>query len=393
MADKEATVYVVDMGRSMAGKHNGRKQSDLDWAMTYVWEKITTTVATDRKTATLGVVGFRTDDTNNELDGEESFEHISVLQEISQLLLPGLKHLRQKVKNSNTNEGDAISAIVIAIQMITKFTKKLKYKRKIVLVTDGRGTLDADPDGIAEIAKKIKADDMELVILGVDFDDPEYGYKEEDKDFEKTTNEGTLKALADDCGGVFGTMQEAIEELGIPRMKATRPVVSYKGQLTLGDPENYDTALCIDVERYPRVMLRRPLTASQFVRRTDPSNGQASTQSSATVLPDADGIDGTDPNSLTTVRNARSYQVIDEGAPGGKRDVGKDDLAKGYEYGRTAVHISESGLNVTKLETQAGLEIIGFIPWDTVSQICVNPGSFTLTLSSLIDTWRCRCPV
>lgn len=44
MADKEATVYIVDMGRSMGEKRNARKESDLDWAMTYVWEKITSTV-------------------------------------------------------------------------------------------------------------------------------------------------------------------------------------------------------------------------------------------------------------------------------------------------------------------------------------------------------------
>lgn len=368
MADKEATVYIIDMGRSMGEKRNGRKETDLEWAMNYVWEKITTTVATDRKTATLGVIGVRTDSTNNELDGEESFEHISVLQEIGQLLPPGLKQLRQLISVSNTDEGDVISAIVIAIQMITKYTKKLKYKRKIVLVTDGRGSLDSDPEGIAEISKKIKADEMELVVLGVDFDDPDYGFKEEDKNFEKLTNEGTLKALVEDCNGIFGTMREAIEELGVPRLKYTRPVPSYKGQLTLGDPEKYDSALCIDVERYPRVMIRRPLSASQFVQRTDVSNGQASTQSSATALPDADARGaGNDLNSLTSVRNALSYQVPDETAPGGKRDVNRDDLAKGYEYGRTAVHISESDLNVTKLETQAGLEIIGFIPWDTVS--------------------------
>ena len=159
-------------------------------------------------------------------------------------------------------------------------------------------------------------------------------------------------------------MQQAIEELGIPRLKATRPVHSYKGQLTLGDPENYDSALCIDVERYPRVMVRRPLSASQYVQRSDLSNGNISTQSSATMMPDADGAE---PNSLTTVRNNRTYQVMDEEAPGGKKDVSRDDLAKGYEYGRTAVHISESDLTVTKLETQAGLEIIGFIPWATVS--------------------------
>lgn len=183
-------------------------------------------------------------------------------------------------------------------------------------------------------------------------------------------NEATLRALVEDCDGVFGTMQQAIEELGTPRLKTTRPVPSYKGQLTLGDPEHFDSALCIDVERYPRVMIRRPLAASQYVQRTDLSNGHVSTQSSETMMPDADGgVSGlaqTDGNNLTSVRNARTYQVVDEEAPGGKRDVDRENLAKGYEYGRTAVHISESDLNVTKLETQPGLEIIGFIPWSTV---------------------------
>ena len=96
----------------------------------------------------------------------------------------------------------AISAIVIAIQMITKHCKKLKYKRKIVLVTDGRGSMDADD--ISQITEKIKSDEMELVVMyatdrksrgwqltassGVDFDDPDYGFKEEDKDFGKVFN-------------------------------------------------------------------------------------------------------------------------------------------------------------------------------------------------------------
>ena len=183
-----------------------------------------------------------------------------------------------------------------------------------------------------------------------------------------------MKSLVDDCDGVFGTLQQAIEELGVPRLKSTRPVHSYKGQLTLGDPEQYSSALCIDVERYPRTMIRRPLTASRFVQRSNLANGKESAQSSTTILPDGDSLENAfpklNPNDLTTVRNARTYQVLDENAPGGKRDVERDDLAKGYEYGRTAVHISESDQNVTKLETQAGLEIIGFIPWATV---CDSP--------------------
>ena len=57
----------------------------------------------------------------------------------------------------------AISAIVIAIQMITKYCKKLKYKRRIVLVTDARGSMDADDS--SEITKKIVADGMELIVV------------------------------------------------------------------------------------------------------------------------------------------------------------------------------------------------------------------------------------
>ena len=197
-------------------------------------------------------------------------------------------------------------------------------------------------------------------------------------------NETTLKALVEDCNGVFGTMQQAIEELGTPRLKTTRPVPSYKGQITLGDPEQYDSALCIDVERYPRIMVRRPLAASQYVQRADLLNGQVSTQSSATVIPDVDGGDlgpaHPDGNSLAPVRSTRTYQVNDEEAPGGKRDVNRDDLAKGYEYGRTAVHISESDLNVTKIETQAGFEIIGFVPWSTVSAYTLHVLVFTFLI-------------
>lgn len=44
MAEKEATVYIADVGKSMGETHHGRDKSDLDWAMSYIWDKITMTV-------------------------------------------------------------------------------------------------------------------------------------------------------------------------------------------------------------------------------------------------------------------------------------------------------------------------------------------------------------
>ena len=70
---------------------------------------------------------------------------------------------------------------------------------------------------------------------------------------------------------------------------------------------------------------------------------------------------------FSAVKQARTYKVNDPDAPGGKRDVEYESLAKGYEYGRTAVHISESEHNITKIETLKSFSIVGFIPYDKVS--------------------------
>jgi ATP-dependent DNA helicase 2 subunit 2 len=69
-----------------------------------------------------------------------------------------------------------------------KAGKPLKYDRRIIIVTDGRG--DMDTDDLEAIALKIKDEEapVEITLLGVDFDDPDYGYKEEDKDATKVQN-------------------------------------------------------------------------------------------------------------------------------------------------------------------------------------------------------------
>lgn len=46
MAEKEATVYIVDVCKSMGEKNSGRNETDLNWCMKYVWDKITTAVRT-----------------------------------------------------------------------------------------------------------------------------------------------------------------------------------------------------------------------------------------------------------------------------------------------------------------------------------------------------------
>jgi ATP-dependent DNA helicase 2 subunit 2 len=47
--------------------------------------------------------------------------------------------------------------------MINTYTKKLKYKRKVIIITNGEGPMSTD--GLDEIVNKLKSDNIELVIL------------------------------------------------------------------------------------------------------------------------------------------------------------------------------------------------------------------------------------
>lgn len=103
----------------------------------------------------------------------------------SRVLMPDIRRMRELIKPSGTDSGDgndaypppsllyftfvgltrgiAISAIVVAIDLIRKYCKRLKYKRKIILVTNAQGKMDSS--GMDEIVKKIREEDIELVIL------------------------------------------------------------------------------------------------------------------------------------------------------------------------------------------------------------------------------------
>ncbi|KAL2022329.1 hypothetical protein VTK56DRAFT_5727 [Thermocarpiscus australiensis] len=362
MADKEVTVYIIDLGESMAGCHNGRSESDLDYSMRYVWDKISTTVAASRKTWTVGVVGLNTDDTDNAQDGEglEGYEHISVLQDIGPMSMATLRELRSVIQPSHSHGGDAISAIVVALSMIEVYTKKLKYNRKIILVTNGESPIEDDSS--EDVAKKLNENNIELLVIGVDFDDPEYGFKEEDKSSTKAENEKILRKLIDQCkNGVFGTMAQAVEELAIPRIKPARPFKAYDGPLTLGDPSKYESAVSIHVERYFKTKRALPPPASTVVINPERAGPSQSTQ----TLDDDVEMGGTE---FSGVKFMRTYRVNDPDAPGGKRDVDFEDLAKGYQYGRTVVPFSESDFSVTKLETKKSFAIIGFIPFSSYRQ-------------------------
>jgi len=171
--------------------------------------------------------------------------------------------------------------------------------------------------------------------------------------------------LVEQCGdkAQFATIAEAIEQLDIPRIKVPRPYKGYDGTLTLGNPSNsHQASISINVERYFKTKIARQMTATTVVVKAEQGGPSQSTD----TIEGGDPMEGVEASNFAAVKSARTYKVNDPDAPGGKRDVEWESLAKGYEYGRTAVHISESDHSITKLQTFKGFEIIGFIAWNKV---------------------------
>ena len=100
------------------------------------------------------------------MEKDPNYQNISVLNPIQQFLMPQLHALRENIKPSDTDDGDGISALVIAIQMIIKYCKRLKYTRNIYLVTNGTGIFD--PEGTDEIVAQIKGEGINLTVLYVE---------------------------------------------------------------------------------------------------------------------------------------------------------------------------------------------------------------------------------
>lgn len=122
--------------------------------------------------------------------------------------------------------------------------------------------------------------------------------------------------------------------------------------------------MSIDVERYPRTMIAKPMSASSFVPKIKENEEDPGEGPSETAPVDKVGLSG---SKYQAVRMERAYLVDDEEAEGGKKEVERDELEKGYLYGRSVVPISSTDESITTLETQPSLQILGFVPRQGVS--------------------------
>ena len=112
-------------------------------------------------------------------------------------------------------------------------------------------------------------------------------------------------------------------------------------------------------------MIAKPIRASNFVQKSKPEGTESGEGPSVRhEIKEAE-----DDKKMSYVKNERTYLVKDETEEGGKKEVDRGELEKGYMYGRAVVPISGTDESITILETDPRYEILGFIPRQGVNPI------------------------
>ncbi|KAK9453450.1 SPOC like C-terminal domain-containing protein [Dipodascopsis uninucleata] len=349
MADKEATVFVIDLGESMGKSHlietNGK--SDIDSCLSYVYDKIGSKVLSERKTDVVGIVGVSTDETNNYLAVDtEAYNNISILCPIQQILVETFRTFPRLLRPSNTSSGDLISGIVIAIDMLEKYCRKLKYIKNIIVLSNCRS--EADTDGVEHIIDKMASMNINLTIFTIG------AYS----DIAKQNHEilaHLIQSSSEKFSCALYPFSEVLPDLELPNIRKVKSIISYSGTLTIGDSSRFpQDTLVIPVERYPRVKKASPPSSCAYIER-DHEAKAVSRHIAYEVFLSADEAE-------------QKVSSIGEEQKHPKKDIVKvepEELQKGYLYGRTIVPITVEDQQLLSFHSTKSLDLVGFIPTNT----------------------------
>ncbi|KAK9366656.1 SPOC like C-terminal domain-containing protein [Lipomyces kononenkoae] len=345
MADKEATVIVVDLSPSMAQSHMAaaKGQSDIDMCMKYVYDKIGSKILSERKSDVVGIVGVGTEDTLNRMSEDDAYKHISILSEIHQFLYRDYQLLPTKLVPSLKSQGDLISGIVVAIDAIAQHCRHLKFIKNIVVLSNCTALMDFT--GIEGIIDKLVEMNVNLSIFTI-------GADEETSTALQRGNHSLLSDFIDrvagrDVNAIIAPFAEVLRDLEIPHVRKVRSTNSYNGTLTIGDPNQFDDCLSIPVERFSCVKASAKINSVAYMKPKE-SEPASSTRRTTTTLGRKIKYD---------IENGKQKEV---------REVEKGDLKKGYRYGASVVPLSVEEEESLRFRTNACLDIIGFVPSDTV---------------------------
>lgn len=354
---KDVIVLCLDVGPSMNTSLDGGETA-LEKSIT-VARQITQQKMFAGSKDLLGLVLFGTADTDNELASDgEGYDNITVAYRPAQPNVDFLRFLTSQV-NPGGVSADFIDAIVVALDVLVHSTGDIKRvgDKKIYLMTDA-GSEYSD-DQLDRICAGLQAQSVELIVVGpsiasddADSQPPDGGGPPgpshqprppsvEKKTAQQVAGEAVIGRLVEAVDGSCFSFNEALQVSTFIHKNAKKQTARFVGHLEIGNN------LKIPCKMFTKVMVERPATWKKL---------SAVSQAA-------------DDGGSMVVSMQRTYHLNDED----ETEVDKDNVAKGYRYGKSLVPISDADETAMKFEAQRGLSLMGFTKQQRVKQYqCVG---------------------
>lgn len=246
MADKEATVFVVDLSLAASPK-----------AYNYMFDTLAAKLVKGLKTDYVSVVAFHSSRTNHALAETGKFQGINVLVDFEAPTYNQVKRVKEELVPENyhlPDTSDGFQALVFSVSLFEQ-TRRKAFKRNLVVITAWDSPMESISDTkIAALLNLTKDLALNLVVIGPDL-----------------TSHNPASGQSDwisiscqfDQSHVLSLKEAAFLSRNCPPVKKTRPMPTYRGDLRFGadfskllsdkryDPSEDDSCLVWKVEVYP----------------------------------------------------------------------------------------------------------------------------------------------
>ncbi|KZT24684.1 SPOC domain-like protein [Neolentinus lepideus HHB14362 ss-1] len=354
----------VDLPDALNGEPRTAEMTNLEWALQFVKLKIQEMIYHGRKTEQCGVILFGAAETKNMInDRSGGYDHVLNYIDINP---PNASTLAKLSELQPSEEiGDPIDALVVGIEtQRTYLANKKTWTKKIVLLTDGENPIEVED--WETIVEKMNTLEISLTIVGVDFDDDELPFHEENKSTIKRANETFFHQFTAELeNGVAGTCALAIQEISRPDVKTVKSTLM-SSILRLGDVDTRsDEAIEVVVKYSKCTAITRPKSFKKFGKRQLPHGEQTDPESNLWVelkmqtkyvleeededsdVEMKDGEDGSEDTKVEKGDGKKEPEALD-----------KETLQRGFKYGSTYVLCPDGSF--PKLDTRKGIDIAGF---------------------------------
>ncbi|ODQ67809.1 SPOC domain-like protein [Nadsonia fulvescens var. elongata DSM 6958] len=356
--------------------------TQLEAVTSYMYDTIASKVLSQRKTDQVGVIKVRFEkweegakDFIYDRNAENDCKYIQQVCPIKQFSLKNLRELKDQIKPSLENDsGDLGAAIKLGIEVIYDHCKRLKYKKKIILLTNASGELSEE--STTQIRKDFKSENIEFVTIVAGCLNSGMATNER-----ISHNIQRLKFLCDTVHGIYAEAPEAALSLEMPKIKPVKPVRGCTIPLCFGDVNESPNEFSISVDTYPCTRKAAVPSATAYSNIITSQNSQMG-QNTGIDMPDCSyyGAEKTaefKEANLEQLSYLREYYIKRD--DDSKQVIAEDDRVSAYRYGQELVPISKMEDELFKFPTAASLLMIGFIPIESIKRwFLMGPTDFVV---------------